>query len=134
MRKITNVLSLGLEEWRNAVREALLPRQKRGFWGVNSFWHLCALPQAASVDVAVFHHSFATDDLRYAAEYIRSCWPDALILVSGEQAKQLDDPLYDHRTSSGISLKELVGVIEESAAAKRKIRRNVRFGLVSARR
>ena len=59
---------------------------------------------AVSVDVAVFHHSFAPDDLRYAAEYIRRRWPDAVILVIGEQAKQLDDPLYDDKASSGISL------------------------------
>ena len=133
MRKTTNVLSLGLEEWRNAVRNSLAPTQKNSFWGVNTVWDLCALPQPVSVDVAVFHHSFAPHDLRYAAEYIRRRWPDAVILVIGEQAEQLDDPLYDDRASSGISIEELVLMIETSVAAKRRIRRNVRPGPGNAR-
>jgi hypothetical protein len=133
MRKTTKVLSLGLEEWRNAVRHALPSGQKDGFWGVNNFWDLCALPQAVSVDVAVFHHSFATHDLRYAAEYIRRRWPDAVILVIGEQAEQLDDPRYVDKASRGISIEELVLMIERLAATKRRIRRNVQFGLGKAR-
>jgi hypothetical protein len=134
MRKTTKVLSLGTEEWRRAVREALPPSRKNGFWGVNNYWNLCALPQAVSVDVAVFHHSFATHDLRYAAEYIRRRWPDAVILVIGEQAEQLDDPLYDDKASSGISIKELVSMIETSVATRRRVRRNVRSGQGNARR
>jgi hypothetical protein len=81
------------------------------------------------VDVAVLHHSFAPHDLRYAAEYIRRRWPDAVILVIGEQAKQLDDPLYDDKTSSGISIEELVLMIETSVAARRRVRRNMRSRL-----
>jgi hypothetical protein len=133
MRKTTNVLSLGIEEWRNAVRQALPPRRKSGFWGVNNYWNLCALPQAVSVDVAVLHHSFATHDLRYAAEYIRRRWPDAVILVIGEQANRLEDPLYDDKTSSEIPIEELVRMIDTSVAAKRRIRGNVRPGLGNAR-
>jgi len=45
MRKTTKVLSLGMEEWRDAVCEALPPRRKNGFWGVSNYWDLCALPQ-----------------------------------------------------------------------------------------
>lgn len=86
-----------------------------------------------SLDVAVFHHSFVPDDLRYAAEYIRRRWPDAVILVIGEQAEQLDDPLYDDKTGSGISLEELVRTIETSVAAKRRIGRTVRSGLGGSR-
>jgi hypothetical protein len=134
MRETTKVLSLGIEEWRNAVREALTARQKDKFCGVNNCWDLCALPQAVSVDVAVLHHSLALHELRSAAEYIRRRWPDAAILVIGEQAEQLDDPLYDDKTTSGISIEELVRTIEMSAAAKRKVRRNVRSGLVNTRR
>jgi hypothetical protein len=126
MRRTTKVLSLGIEEWGNEVRKALPPRRKNCFWGVKNCWELCALPQAVSVDAAVLHHSFAPHDLRYAAEYIRRRWPDAVILVIGEQAKQLDDPLYDDKTSSGISMEELVRVIEKSVVAKRRIKRNVR--------
>jgi hypothetical protein len=133
MKETTKVLSLGIEEWRNAVREALPPKQRDGFWGVNNLWDLCSLPQAVSVDVAVFHHSFALHNLRYSAEYIRRRWPDAVILVIGEQAEQLDDPLYDDKTNSGISPEELVRMIETSVRAKRRMRRNVRFGLSSAR-
>ena len=134
MKETTKVLSLGIEEWRNAVRQAMPRKQKNGFRGVSNLWDLCALPEVVSADVAVFHHSFSPRDLRYAAEYIRRRWPDAVILVIGEQAKHLDDPLYDDKTSSEISIKELVRVIEESAAAKRRIRRNVQFGLGYARR
>ena len=134
MKETTKVLSLGIEEWRNAVRQAMPRKQKKAFWGVSNFWDLCALPEVVSVDVAVIHHSFSRHDLRYAAEYIRRRWPDAVILVVGEQAKHLDDPLYDHKTGSEISIEELVRVIEESAAAKRRIRRNVQFGLGYARR
>ena len=133
MRKTTKVLSLGIEEWRNAVREALPPKQRDGFWGVNNLWDLCSLPQAVSVDVAVFHHSFALHNLRYSAEYIRRRWPDAVILVIGEQARQLDDPLYDHRMSRGISLEELVWMIETSVAEKRRISRNVLSWLSNTR-
>jgi hypothetical protein len=100
---------------------------------VNNYWNLCALPKAVSVDVAVLHHSFASHDLRYAAEYIRRRWPDAVILVIGEQADQLDDPLYDDKASSGISIEELVSMIETLVAAKRRIRRNVRSGLGNVR-
>lgn len=133
MRMTTKVLSLGSEEWRNAVRRALRRRRQNSYWGVNNYWNLCALPQAVSVDVAVLHHSFAPHDSRYAAEYIRRRWPDAVILVIGEQAKQLDDPLYDDKTSSGVSIEELVLIIETSVAAKGKIRRNERSGLNNAR-
>lgn len=132
MRMTTKVLSLGPEEWRNAVRRALHRRRKNSYWGVNNYWNLCALPQAVSVDVAVLHHSFAPHDLRYAAEYIRRRWPDAVILVTGEQAMQLDDPLYDDKTSSGISIEELVLMIETSVAARRRVRRKVRSGLNNA--
>jgi hypothetical protein len=133
MRKTTKVLSLGIEEWRNEVREALPPSRKNGFLGVNNYWSLCVLPQAVSVDVAVFHHSFATQDLRYAAEYIRRRWPDAVILVIGEQAEQLDDPLYDDKANSSVSMGELVSMIETSVAARRRVRRNVRSGLSNSR-
>jgi hypothetical protein len=121
----TNIRSLGIEEWRDAVREALPPTQRNGFLGLNNSWDLFAFPQGVSLDVAVFHHTFALDDLRYSASYIRQRWPDAVILVIGEQAEQLDDPLYDDKTSSGISIEELVSMIEELVAAKRRIRRNV---------
>ena len=134
MRKTTKVLSLGLEEWRNAVRKALPQSRKDGYWGVNNFWDLCALPEVVRADVAVFHHSFSPRDLRYAAEYVRRRWPDAVILVIGEQAKQLDDPLYDDKTSSEISIEELVSVIEKSAAVKKRIRRKLQFRLANARR
>lgn len=134
MRKSAKVLLLGLEEWRDAVRQASPPRHKNGFWEANNFWELCALPQAASVDVAVFHHSFAPNDLRYAAEYIRRRWPDAVILVIGEQAEQLDDALYDDKMSKGISLDELVWMIEISVAAKQKARRKPRSAMDKARR
>jgi len=77
MRKTTKVLSLGIEEWRNEVREFLAPKQRDCFLGVNNLWDLCSLPQAVSVDVAVFHHSFALHNLRHSAEYIRRRWPDA---------------------------------------------------------
>jgi hypothetical protein len=133
MKRDTKVLSLGIETWRNAVSRALAVRRKSGFWGVNNYWNLCALPEAASVDVAVFHHSFALHDLRYGAEYIRRRWPNAVILVIGEQAEQLDDPLYDDKASSGISIKELVSMIETSVATRRRVRRNVRSGLGNAR-
>ncbi len=102
--------------------------------GVNNFWELCALPEVVSVDVAVVHYTFSPHDLRDAAMYIRRRWPEAWILVVGEQAMQLDDPLYDDKTSSEISVEELVSVIKGSVAAKRGIRRNVQFRLVNARR
>jgi hypothetical protein len=134
MRKTTKVLSIGLEEWRNAVCKALPQRRKNGYWGVNNLWDLCALPEVVTADVAVFHHSFSPHDLRYAAEYVRRRWPDAVILVIGEQAKQLDDPLYDDKTNGEISIEELVRTIEKSVAAKRGTRRKVQFGLGNARR
>lgn len=133
MRESTCVLLLGLDEWSNAARKVLPPRKKDSFWAVSNVWDLCALPQDVSVDVAVFHHSFAADDLRYAAEYVRRRWLGAVILVIGEQAEQLDDPLYDDKASREISVEDLVRMIETSAAARRKMRRNARFGRSSAR-
>jgi hypothetical protein len=56
-----------------------------------------------------------------------------VILVIGKQTEHLDDPLYDHKVSSGISSEELAGMIDMSAAAKRRIMRNVRSGLVYTR-
>lgn len=128
MRNTTNVLSLGQEEWRSAVRRALSARRLNGYLGVNNYWDLCALPQFVSVDVAVFHHSFDKCDLQCAAEYTRRRWPNAVILVIGEQAQQLPDPLYDDKTTSGISIEELVSMIEVSVATKREIRGKMRSG------
>jgi hypothetical protein len=125
MRKTTNVLALGQEEWIYAVRHTMPRWQKNGFAGVGSFWDLCALPQPVQADVAVIHHSFAQEDLRYAAEYIRRRWPDAIIVVIGEKAKHLDDPLYDIRVSSEISAEELVWLVEKSLTARERNRRIV---------
>jgi hypothetical protein len=133
MRKTMNLLSLGIEEWRIAVRKALPFRRKSSFWGVNKLWDLCALPEAVSVDVAVFHHSFSLRELRCAAEYIRRRWPEAVILVIGEQAKYLDDHLCDHKANCEISVEELARMIETSVAGKKRIRRNLRSGLSNVR-
>jgi hypothetical protein len=133
MRKTMNVLSLGIEEWRLAVRKALPTGRKSGFGGVNNLWDLCALPEAVSVDVAVFHNSFSRRELRCAAEYIRRRWPEAVILVIGERAKQLDDPLYDHKANCEISVEDLARMIETLVAGKAGIRRNVRSGLSNVR-
>jgi hypothetical protein len=134
MKGTTKVLLLGIEEWRIAVRQALPPKMKSSIGGVKNFWDLCALPEAVLVDVAVIHQSVDACELRYAAEYIRRRWPDAVILVLGEQAEHLDDPLYDDKTSSEISMEELVRVIERLVAAKRWIGRNAQFGHGYARR
>jgi len=133
MRKPTKVLALGQEEWIYTVRQALPHWHRNGFAGAYNFWALCALPQAVLVDVAVVHHSFAQDDLRYAAEYIRRRWPDAVIVVVGEQAKHLDDPLYDHRANGEISPEELVWLIETSVEARRQSRKHARPVLSGAR-
>ena len=133
MRKITKVLALGQEEWIQMVHQALPYWHKNGFTGAHNFWALCALPQAVLVDVAVVHHSFAQDDLRYAAEHIRRRWPDAVIVVVGEQAKHLDDPLYDHRVNGEISPDELVWLIETSVEARRQSRKHARPVLSGAR-
>ena len=47
---------------------------------------------------------------------------------------ELDDPLYDDKTSSEISIEELVSVIEKSASVKKRIRRKLQFRLANARR
>lgn len=133
MKMTVNALLVGCEEWRNEVRQALPSKQRNDFWGVNNLWDLCALPQEVSLDISVFHHSFALHDLRCAAEYIRRRWPDAVILVIGEQAKQLDDPLYDDQTSREIAIWELSRMIETSVAAKRRIRGSSRSGPCRAR-
>ncbi len=133
MRKTTKVLTLGTEEWRSPLRDSLPYWLKEGFVGVKDFWQLCALPEPVLVDVAVFHHSFPQADLRYAAEHIRRRWPDAVIVVVGEQAKHLDDPLYDHRANSEISPEELVWLIETSVEARRQSRKHARPVLSRAR-
>jgi hypothetical protein len=128
-----NVLLVGTEEWNKGVRQALPGTLEKGLSGVNKLWDLYALPQAVSVDVAVFQQLFPAHDLRYATEYLRRRWPDAVILIIGKQAEELDDPLYDHRVSSGISFEELAGMIEMSAAAKKRVMRNARSGLIYTR-
>jgi hypothetical protein len=133
MRKTTKVLALGEEEWSSVLRQGLLHWQRKGFVDVNNFWHLCALPQPVQVDVAVFHHSFPQDDLRYASEYVRRRWPEAAILVTGEQARRLDDPLYDDKIAAGISQGELAWLIEMSVEAKRQSRKHVRSFLGGVR-
>jgi len=79
----------------NAVSRALAVRRKSGFWGVNNYWNLCALPEAASVDVAVFHHSFALHDLRIRGRSTFAGVAQCSDSCDREQAEQLDDPLYD---------------------------------------
>jgi hypothetical protein len=133
MRETTNVLALGQEEWMHTVRRVLPHWQTTRFSGVHNFWALCALPQPVLVDVAIVHHSFAQEDLRYAAEYIRRRWPDAVIIVVGERAKHLDDPLYDYRANGEISPGELVWLIEMSVGARRRRRKHVRPVLGGAR-
>lgn len=133
MRKTTKVLALGREEWIQTVRLALPHWHESGFTGAHSFWALCALPQAVQVNVAVVHHSFAQEDLRYAAEYIRRRWSDAVIVIVGEQAKHLDDPLYDHRAKGEISPEELVWLIETSVEARRQSRKHARTVLSGTR-
>lgn len=133
MGKTTKVLALGHEEWIYTVRQALPHWHSNGFTGVHNFWDLCALPQPVLVDVAVFHHSFPQADLRYAAEHVRRRWPDAVIVVVGEQAKLLDDPLYDHRANGEISPEELVWLIETSVEARRQNRKHARPVLSRAR-
>jgi hypothetical protein len=126
MRISTKILSLGLKEWSNAVRESLTPGQRVNFCGVSSCWELCALPQTVLADIAVLHHTFAPHDTRYAAAYIRRRWPDAVILIIGEQADILDDPLYDDKAGSGISTEELISLIDESVGAKRRMLKDAR--------
>ena len=133
MRKTTKVLALGHEQWIHMVQQSLSYWRKNGLTGAHNFWALCALPQAVQVDVAVVHHSFAQEDLRYAAEYIRRRWPDAVIVIVGEQAKHLDDPLYDHRADGEISPEELLWLIETSVEARRQSRKHARPVLGGAR-
>jgi len=118
--------SRGVEEWNTT---SITANAQKCLSGVSNLWKLCALPEPVSVNVAAFHQSFPAHDLRYATEYIRRRWADAVILVIGKQAEHLDDPLDDHKVSSGISSEELAGMIDMSATAKRRIMRNVRSGL-----
>ena len=133
MSDVTKVLLVGVEEWRDGARQALPAACKGCLTGVDSLWELCALPEPVSVDIAVIHPSFQVRDSRYAAEYIRRRWPDAVILVIGPLAVQLDDPLYDHRVSSSTSFEELAKIIETSAAAKQRVMRDVRPRPIYAR-
>jgi hypothetical protein len=126
MRKTTTVLSLGLEEWSNTLRDAVLFGKGYGFAGVSSYWNLCRLPEAVSADIAILHDSFPKHELRYAAEYIRRRWPTAIILLMGQGEAVLDDPLYDDRTGAGISPDTLVSMIEKSLASSWRRRLNKR--------
>jgi hypothetical protein len=126
MRGATKVLSLGSAEWNNAVCKSLPRGHKGGFVSVESYWKLCALPEFVSVDVAVVHRTFANEDLRHAAEYIRRRWPLARILLLGWKADSLEAPLYDDRESGGISPRELVRLIEASVTAQGRIGRDVK--------
>jgi hypothetical protein len=134
MRKTKKVLALGQEDWIHLVHRALPYWQKNDFVGVHNFWALCALPQSVLVDAVVIHRTFDRDDLRCAAQYIRRRWPDALVVVVGEQAKHLDDPLYDHLANGGTSSEELALLIETSVETKRQNRTHVRPVLSGARR
>jgi hypothetical protein len=133
MRKTTTVLSLGLEEWSNTLRDAVLPGKGYGFAGVNSYWNLCRLPEAVSADIAILHDSFPKHELRYAAEYIRRRWPTAIIFLMSHGEAVLDDPLYDDRADAGISPDTLVSMIEKSLARSRRSRLNRRRQLASYR-
>ena len=133
MRKTMKVLARGQEDWIHLVHQALPYWHKSGFTAAQNYWALCALPQGVLADIAVVHHSFAQDDLRYAAEYIRRRWPDAVIVVVGEQAKHLDDPLYDHRANGEISPEELAWLIETWVEARRQSRKHTRPVLSRAR-
>ena len=128
MGRATKVLLVGTEEWASTVRKALPLGQEEAITTVESFWKLCALPESVLVEVAVFHHSFSKNELRYAAEYIRRRWPLARILLLGWKADSLDDPLYDDRKRSGILPEELVQWIAISAKARRRIESSVRTG------
>ena len=133
MRYTTTVLVLGEEQWGQTIRQKLPHWQKR-FVLVPDIWHLCALPQSVQASAAAFHRSFPHGDLRYAAEYLRRRWPDVAILVAGEQATQLDDPLYDDVTAPNISPEELAHVIEKLVQSRRRSKNLERPFLGGARR
>ena len=132
MRKTRNTLALGQEKWLQILQQTLPRRYEKGFVGVRNFWELCALPEPVLAEVAIVHPSFAHDGQGYAAEYIRRRWPDAVIVVIGEQAKRLDDSLYDHKTDGGISPQELVRLIETWTKAGQQRSKQARLAIGGA--
>jgi phosphatidate phosphatase APP1 len=81
------------------------------------------LHETEKVSVAVLDLSSSEHELRQNTEHIRRRWPDAEILLVGDNLDHLDDPLYDERVSAEIQPSELLTVVERLVAHKRRASR-----------
>jgi len=119
------VLSVGSTELTHLVRDALLLCPRSCLLVAATFWDLCSLSlhETEKVSVAVLDLSSSEHELRQNTEHIRRRWPDAEILLVGDNLDHLDDPLYDERVSAEIQPSELLTVVERLVAHKRRASR-----------
>jgi hypothetical protein len=116
------VLAVGSRESRDLVRDALLFRSRSHLLAAGSYWELCALSirDAGPVSIAVIELCNSASELRRTAEHIRRRWPEAQILLVGQEAEVLEDPLYDQRIPPGLEAAELFAIFERLVKGKRK--------------
>ncbi len=63
-------------------------------------------------DIAVLQPTLAPRELVETARIIRQRWPKARILIIHEEARYIEDALYDHRVKPGINPEHLLNAIQ----------------------
>lgn len=109
-----SILAVGPAQSADLVRDALLLRPHSRLTVAASYWDLCSLSlhQRSHFQVAVLINAGPVHQLRRSAEYIRRRWPNAAILLLGNNPGVLEDALYDQRVPSRIEPDELLAIID----------------------
>lgn len=114
------VLSVGSTELTNLVQDTLLLHRRSRLSVAASYWELCSLSlrQTEQISIAIVDLSVSASEVRQRTEHIRRRWPEAEILLVGDNADHLEDPLYDERVPLGVQPRELLTVLERLVAEK----------------
>lgn len=112
MSDTTHVVSVGTEDLVHAAYSVFLERHRCAVAVVKNHCHLTRLPVGQACDIAVLQATLSLYELEETARVIRQRWPRARILILREEARGMEDALYDERARAGINPEILLGVIE----------------------
>ena len=121
MENRLRVVSVGLTQSANLVRDALLLRPHSRLSVASSYWDLCSLSvrETDQISAAVLDLSATGRELRRRAKYIRQTWPFAAILIYGNDPEGLRVAHYDGRVPPGTDPGDLLNTMERLVAQKR---------------
>ncbi len=120
MTDILRVLSVGVADSGNTVRDALLQRDHCHLSAAANYRELFAISKQESFDIAILHHIHSAPEFDACSEYVRRTWPRARILVMCTKDQVPDDPLYDDWVAPGASADALLTTIWRLVAESEK--------------